>query len=79
MVLDNKENNADKMLEKENILGMYKGEMIDMKLGDKDINMFKNSDEYQEMTNLFKNKFYPDYLKYIEDKNKNNSNYNINE
>ena len=79
MVLDNKENNADKMLEKENIVGMYKGEMIDMKLGDKDINMFKNSDEYQEMTNLFKNKFYPDYLKYIEDKNKNNSNYNINE
>ena len=50
---------------------MYQGEIIDMKLGDKDINMFKNSEEYQEMTNLFRNKFYPDFLKYIEEKNNN--------
>ena len=76
MILDTKENSADKMLEKENIIGMYKGEIIDMKLGDKDINMFKNSDEYQEMTNLFKNKIYPDFLKYIENKNNSNNNSN---
>ena len=71
MILDIEEKNADKMIEKENIVGMYKGEIIDMKLGDKDINMFKNSEEYQEMTNLFRNKFYPDFLKYIEEKNNN--------
>ena len=76
MILENKGNNVNKMLENENIVGMYKGEIIDMKLGDKDINMFKNSDEYQEMTNLFKNKFYPDYMKYINDKNNSNNNSN---
>ena len=65
------------MLEKENIVGMYKGEIIDTKLGDRDINTFKNSEEYQEMTNLFKNKFYPDFLKYIEI-NKNSINNNSN-
>jgi hypothetical protein len=70
MILDFEEKDADKMIEKENIVGMYKGEIIDMKLGDKDINVFKNSEEYQEMTNLFRNKFYPDFLKYIEDKKK---------
>jgi len=56
MTLDLEEKNPDKMIEKENIVGMYKGEIIDMKLGEKDIN-------------LFKNKFFPDFLKYIEEKN----------
>ena len=68
MILDLEEKSVDKMIEKENIVGMYKGEIIDMKLGEKDINMFKNSEDYQEMINLFKNKFYPDFLKYIEGK-----------
>ena len=77
LILDVEEKNAEKMLEKENIVGMYKGEIIDTKLGDRDINTFKNSEEYQEMTNLFKNKFYPDFLKYIEI-NKNSINNNSN-
>ena len=77
LILDVEEKNAEKMLEKENIVGMYKGEIIDTKLGDRDINTFKNSEEYQEMTNLFKNKFYPDFLKYIEN-NKNSINNNSN-
>ena len=69
LALEPEEKEGEKLLEKENIVGMYKGEIIDMKLGDKDINMFKNSEEYQEMTKLFKEKFYPDYFKYIEEKN----------
>ena len=32
------------------------------KLSEKDINVFKSSEEYHELINLFKSKFYPDYL-----------------
>lgn len=53
------------IIEKENIVGMYKGEIINMNLGEEDINTFKNSEDYQEMLDLYKNKFYPDYIKCI--------------
>ena len=39
--------------------------MINMNLGEEDINTFKNCDDYQEMVDLFKNKFYIDFLKCI--------------
>ena len=55
----------DTIFTKEKIVGMYKGEMINMNLGEEDINTFKNSDDYQEMVYLFKNIFYTDFLKCI--------------
>ena len=55
---------------KEKIVGMYKGEMINMNLGEEDISTFKNCDDYQEMVDLFKNKLYPDFLKCINNKDK---------
>jgi hypothetical protein len=36
-----------------------------MNLGEEDINTFKSSEDYQEMLDLYKNKFYPDYIKCI--------------
>ena len=74
MNLDFENDSVDNMLENENIVGMYKGEIIDMKLGEKDINVFKNSEEYKEMVNLFKNKFYPDFLKFENNKRKKSEN-----
>ena len=62
MNLDVEDNNVDRIIENENIVGTYKGEIIDFKLSEKDINVFKSSEEYQELINLFKSKFYPDYL-----------------
>lgn len=53
------------IIEKEIIIGMYKGEIINMNLGEEDINTFKSSEDYQEMLDLYKNKFYPDYIKFI--------------
>jgi len=66
----NKRKNKENVLENDNIIvGMYKGEIINMNLGIEDINTFKSSEDYQEMTELFKNKFYPDFLKYINNSN----------
>ena len=36
-----------------------------MNLCEEDINTFKNSEDYHEMTELYKNKFYPDFIKCI--------------
>ena len=47
------------------IVGMYKGEIINMSLDEEDLFKFKNSQDYQEMTKLYKEKLYPDYQKYI--------------
>ena len=74
MSLDVENNNVDSIIEKQNIVGMYRGEIIDIKLGEKDINVFKHSEEYHEMINLFKNKFYPDFLKYFNNKRKKSDN-----
>ena len=73
MNLNKKFNNSDNVyyynnkaiIEKENIVGMYKGEIINMNLGQEDISTFKSSEDYQEMTELYKNKFYPDFLKCV--------------
>ncbi len=71
----NKNNNKDPITDNEYlIVGMYRGEIINMNLGIEDINTFKNSEEYQEMINLYQNKFYPDYLKDAINKNDINSN-----
>ena len=56
-------NNNKITLENEQIIGMYKGEIINMSLGEEDINTFKTNDDYQEMIDLYKNTFYPDFLK----------------
>jgi len=47
------------------IVGMCKGEIINMSLDEEDVFKFRNSQDYQEMTKLYKDKFYPDYQKYI--------------
>ena len=47
------------------IVGMYKGEIINMSLNEEDLYKFKNSQDYQEMTKLYKEKLYPDYQKYL--------------
>ena len=71
----NKNINKDVINDNEYIIvGMYKGELISMNLGIEDINTFKSSEDYQEMLNLYKNKFLPDYLKDSKGKNDNNSN-----
>ena len=36
-----------------------------MSLDEEDVFKFRNSQDYQEMTKLYKDKFYPDYQKYI--------------
>ena len=36
-----------------------------MSLDEEDMFKFKNSQDYQEMTKLYKEKLYPDYQKYI--------------
>ena len=69
----NKNSNNEFNLERETIVGMYKGEIINMKLKDEEINTFKNSDDYQEMTDLYKNKFFPDFLKDANNNDENNN------
>lgn len=64
-------NNKYNEFENEKIVGMYKGEIINMNLGEEDINNFKNSEDYQKMVDLFKNKFYPDFIKCINNKDLN--------
>ena len=59
----NKNDNDNLSIEKGNIVGMYKGEIINMNLGEEDINTFKTSDDYHELIELYKNKFFPDFLK----------------
>ena len=49
------------------IVGMCKGEIINMSLDEEDLFKFKNSRDYQEMTKLYKEKFYIDYQRYIND------------
>ena len=64
---NNLNNNANIDINNEIIVGMCKGEIINMSLDEEDLFKFKNSRDYQEMINLFKEKFYPDYQKYIND------------
>ena len=64
---NNTNNNANGDINNEIIVGMCKGEIINMNLDEEDLFKFKNSRDYQEMSNLYKDKFYPDYQKYIND------------
>ena len=63
--LDKNNSNNNNEIINEKIVGMFKGEMISMNLCEEDINTFKNSEDYHEMTELYKNKFYPDFIKCI--------------
>ena len=60
-------NNTNNDTNNEIIVGMCKGEIINMNLEEEDLFKFKNSQDYQEMTKLYKIKFFPDYQKYIHD------------
>lgn len=64
---NNNSNNINSDINNEIIVGMCKGEIINMSLEEEDMFKFKNSKDYQEMTKLYKNKFFPDYQKYIND------------
>jgi hypothetical protein len=63
----NNSNNLNFDINNEIIVGMCKGEIINMSLEEEDLYKFKNGKDYQEMTKLYKDKFFPDYLKYIND------------
>ena len=62
---NNTNNNNQNSENNEIIVGMCKGEIINMSLDEEDIFKFKNSKDYQDMNKLYKEKFYPDYQKYI--------------
>ena len=64
-ILENNNINFD--LGKETIVGMSKGEIINMRLEEEDLFKFKNSEDYENMTKLYKEKFFPDYQRYIND------------
>ena len=66
----NKNSNNNIKLDSNNeiIVGMCKGEIINMNLDEEDLFRFKNSKDYQEMHSLYKAKFYPDYQRYIIEK-----------
>lgn len=63
LLLNDFDNNNNHLIEQGTVIGMFKGEIIKMGLGKEDINIFKNSENYQELCELFKNKFFPDFLK----------------
>ena len=63
----NNNNNVNFDISNEIIVGMCKGEIINMSLDEEDLFKFKNSKDYQEMIKLFKEKFYPDFQKYMND------------
>lgn len=65
LLLINKKSNNELVIKKENFVGMYKGKIINLSLDDEDIKTFKSKDDYQEMMNLYRNQFYPDFLKTI--------------
>lgn len=50
------------------IVGMYKGEINNMNLEEEELNKYKNSIEYKDIIKLYKEKFYLDYIKYINEK-----------
>lgn len=47
---------------------MGKGEIINKSLDEDEINKFKKSEEYGNIIELYKEKFYPDYIKYMNNK-----------
>jgi hypothetical protein len=47
---------------------MYKGEINNMNLEEEELNKYKNSIEYKDIIKLYKEKFYLDYIKYINEK-----------
>jgi hypothetical protein len=49
------------------IVGMFKGEIINMSLDEEDLFKFKNSQDYQNINKLYKEKFFPDYCKYVKE------------
>ena len=60
-------NNNNFDMGNEIIVGMCKGEIINMNLDEEDLFKFKNSKDYEDMTKLYKEKFYPYYLNYMQD------------
>ena len=62
---NNNTNNNQNSENNEIIVRMCKGEIINMSLDEEDLFKFKNSKDYQDMNKLYKEKFYPDYQKYI--------------
>ena len=48
------------------IVKTCKGEIVQKNIENDELNEFKNSKEYSEMIQLYKNKIYPDFLQYIE-------------
>lgn len=61
-------NNKNNLNEK--IVKMNKGQIKNKSLGVDEINEFKSSQDYKVMIELYKNKFYPDYLRFLEEENK---------
>ena len=62
------ENNND--INNEIVVGMNKGEITNMNLEEDELIKFKNNKDYQEMIKLYKEKFYLDYMDYINEKKK---------
>ena len=66
---DKNNNNIDANNNNEIIVKMGKGEIINKSLDEDEINKFKKSEEYGNIIELYKEKFYPDYIKYMNNKN----------
>lgn len=56
---------TDSYINNERIVELHKKEMIRDNLDEKSISEFKSSQEYQDMTQQYRNKFYPDFLRYL--------------
>lgn len=65
-------NQSESFKLEEKIVGTFGGEIININLPEEDIITFKKSKEYKEMNKLFREKFYPDYIRYLDKEKEDN-------